>query len=154
MSRILDGRPYKETLDLLTDMRIVRLLLAETMERCIEIIDYKMPELWPKPTWEKPNYGREVAESAIATFKENKPGIPWSTAHWWGYRGPNLFFITFGELIYELKDYYNWDYDLSKAKEWLGMSLAIELAGYDIDYQTAVIADQLNWLHKRIGENN
>lgn len=145
MSRILDGRYYRKIIDSLESQDMVCSLLADTVQRCIDIIDYKMPS-----EWDKMDYGRQVAEGAVRDFRNNTGHVPSSTAHWYGYKGPNLFCITFGGLILQFST--SWTYDFPKAKLWLGEALAVEASAYDADYQEAIITDQLDWLQKKIGE--
>jgi hypothetical protein len=148
MSRILDVRPYKDLIDGLDNKQIICNLLADTVQRCIEIIDHKMPG-----EWQEIDYGRQVAEGAVIAFRKMQ-GPPSSTAHWWGYKGPNLFCITFGGLLYDFSKSWLNELELDKAKRWLCEALAVEKTAYDEDYMDAVIKDQLDWLKKTVEENN
>jgi hypothetical protein len=131
------------------DEKVIRELEAKCIERCVEIIDCKMPDYLT-------DHNRETIGEICRCIRSGNM-MPWSTAHshfWFGsstWVSPlytNIFIKGFCEFVMDCRQTWNARPDTEQHVKWLLQLLNLERWAYDPGYDIELLQEQYNWLRK------
>jgi hypothetical protein len=139
--------PWKEVIEPIRDEALIRELLGCTVERCLEIIDLKDPKMLS-------DYTREEIHQQLKLIRAGET-LNWKIREYFCFSEKlgNFFTNAFTTLIRDFEHLWNSVPDPTQYKLWLYRALSAERWAYDPDYDDALIADQINWIKKKVREH-